>query len=171
MIDVTENNLLAFGSEVGKLPKTHSNYCHGLYIRKRPRKYGMKNISHGRTGQRHYFLKQYKDIKLINPICAMLHNKKNIFIGFLLHFNANRFYEQTFVNALWQNKIIQIIDRTLRKVLGRSWSYFFCSSWRKLFVGIRGDKDFNSNISGRPQIRHEFRFEFHQYQLIYFHNN
>jgi len=35
MIDVTENTILAFGSEVCKLFKTQSNYCHGLRIRKR----------------------------------------------------------------------------------------------------------------------------------------
>jgi len=31
MTDVTENTLLAFSSEVGKLSKTESNNCHGLH--------------------------------------------------------------------------------------------------------------------------------------------
>jgi len=43
--------------------------------------------------------------------------------------------------------------------------------WHKLFVGIRGDKDFKSKINGRPKIWHEFRFELRQYQSIYFHKN
>ena len=59
----------------------------------------MKNTSHGGAGHRHYFLKQYKDIMLINTICSMLQNKKNIFISFLSHFNTNRFYEQSIVEV------------------------------------------------------------------------
>jgi len=61
--------------------------------------------------------------------------------------------------------------QNLRKDLDRSRSYFFCGSWHKLFVGIRDDKEFKIRVSVLPKIRHEFRFEFHQYQSIYFHKN
>jgi hypothetical protein len=94
MRDVTENTLLAFGTDVGKLSKTQSNYWHGLHVRKRPHKYRMKNTSHEEAGHRHYFLKHYKYINFIKPIYKMLQSKKNIFISFFLYFNTNRFYEQ-----------------------------------------------------------------------------
>ena len=103
MIDVTENTILAFGSEIEKLSKTQSNYCHGLHIPKTPHTQGMKNTSNGGAGHGHYFLKKYEDIKLISNICTMLQDKENIFNSFLLHFNTNRFYEQSikeFVNIL-----------------------------------------------------------------------
>jgi magnesium-transporting ATPase (P-type) len=91
--------MLAFNNEVGKLFKTQSNYWLALHIRKRSHKHGMKNNSHVGVGHRHYFLKQYKNIKLKTPICTMLQNKKNIFISFLLHFNSNRFYKPSIVEV------------------------------------------------------------------------
>jgi len=59
----------------------------------------MEKTLYGGAGHRLYFLKKYEDIILINSICTVLQDKRNIFISFLLHFNINHLYEQSIVGV------------------------------------------------------------------------